>query len=114
MKQLLITITLFISLSTQAQNIEKKVNLGCSPKTGTNRILYKPEKSAIHSAYISEYKGGGSLGTSWSFMASKMITTPQGKFLYGDIYSPRGSKMNVKQNGYNGPVFVYYDDWDCQ
>jgi hypothetical protein len=47
-------------------------------------------------------------------MASKMITTPQGKFLYGDIYSPRGSKMNVKQNGYNGPVFVYYDDWDCQ
>ena len=114
MKLPMFIFTLFISLSTVAQTSEKIVDLGCSPKAGTNRILYKAEKNAIHPAYMESYKGGSYLGTSWSFVATKMITTPQGKFLYGDIYSPRGGKMNVIQNGYKGPVYVYYNDWDCQ
>ena len=46
-------------------------------------------------------------------MATKLITNQQGKFLYGDLYSPRGGKMNIKQNGFNGPIYVYYMEWDC-
>ena len=85
----------------------------CYPPNGTNRILDKPDTNSIHSAWIENYKGGSNLGTSWSFLGNKMIENSQGKFLFGDIYSPRGGILNIKENGYDGPVYVFYNDWDC-
>ncbi len=114
MKKLLFILGIFLSFTVMAQNIEKPVKLGCYPPNGTNRILNKPDTSAIHPAYVSNYKGGSFLGSSWSFVATKLIINKQGKFYYGDIYSPRGGKLNVKQNGYNGPVYVYAKDWVCE
>jgi hypothetical protein len=97
----------------ETSNNSLTYKFNCAPPNGTNRILDKPDTNAIHPAYIESYKGGSSLGTSWSFLGNKMIENSQGKFLYGDIYSPRGGQLNIKENGYNGPVYVYFKDWDC-
>ena len=114
MKKLLFILSFCLPFTLMAQNIEKPVKLGCYPPNGTNKILNKPDTSAIHPAYLSEYKGGGFLGSSWSFVATKVIVNKQGKFYYGDIYSPRGGKLNEKQGGYNGPVYVYAKDCVCK
>ena len=42
-----------------------------------------------------------------------MITIKQGKFLFGDFYSTKAVKLNIKQNGFSGPFYVYINDWKC-
>ena len=87
--------------------------LSCYPPNGTNKILFQADTNAIHPAWIENYKGGGYLGSGSSFEAIKIITNEQGTFLYGDFYSTRGGKLNIKENGYTGPVYVYFNDWSC-
>jgi hypothetical protein len=89
------------------------VKFSCYPPNGCSKIFNIPDTNSIHPAWISDYKAGSNFGSNWSFVATKLITNQQGKFLYGDLYSPRGGKMNIKQNGFNGPIYVYYKEWSC-
>lgn len=114
MKTFLFVACVFLSNLVFAQNSEIKREYNCYPKEGgANLILNKPDLKSIHPEYLSTYKAGGYLGESWTIIATKLITNSQGKFLYGDLYSPRGGKLNIKINGYDGPVYVPLSQWNC-
>ncbi len=54
------------------------------------------------------------LGTGCSFIGTSKITTKEGvTYLKGDVYSTRGGKLNVIQNGWDKPVYILYKEWDC-
>ena len=115
MKNLIFFVSIFLfSINTNSQNIQKPQHrISCSPISGARFILIKPDTNAIHPSWLENYVGGGTLGKSWSFEVKKIITNEKGVFLYGDVISPRGGKMNVSQNGYSGYVYTYQKEWQC-
>ena len=34
--------------------------------------------------------------------------------LKGDLISPRGGKMNIKENGLIGQFYVLFNEWQCE
>jgi hypothetical protein len=100
---------------------EKEINrdevpkyiLSCYPPNGTNLILMSPNKNDIHPAWIESYKAEGTLGSGWSFNAIKKVQNEQGVFLFGNIFTTRGSLFISSENGYSGMVYVPLDEWDC-
>jgi hypothetical protein len=78
-----------------------RVDLGGSPEKPTANIFSAPNRTSVHA----DYSSGGAVGTSWSFLANKKISTIQGTFLSGDLISPRGGKM------VNGPYYVLESEW---
>ncbi len=79
-----------------------KVNIGCSPRSNTSRILSSANPNDIHPSWRSE----SSIGTSWSFIANSVIKNGTATYLKGDLYSPRGGLINKN-------VFIIRDEWDC-
>jgi hypothetical protein len=76
----------------------------CSPKDNINSVF----------KVIGGDPWEKDLGTSWSFIGTQKIVTKDGvTYLKGDIYSPRGGKLNVIQNGWDKPVYILYKEWDC-
>jgi hypothetical protein len=113
MKYILIPILLLATNFAKGQITEKQLKLNCYPPNGTRIILDKPDMKAIHPAWKQSYEGGSQIGLGWSFISKRIISTKNGKFLFGDIYTSRGGKFNVSQNGFNGSVYVPYEQWEC-
>lgn len=82
--------------------MEENGNFYCSPLIYNPKVLSKPDSNSIHP----DWKDS-EVGTSWSIVATKKITNDNGIFLYGDLYSPRGGKME------NGPFYFIYTEWSC-
>jgi hypothetical protein len=106
MKQpvILILITL-VSLLAKGQTVENR-KLNCAPKS-TNNSVFKQ----IGTAKLEDFSNRG---TSWTFLSSQKITTKEGViYLKGDLISPRGGKLNVKENKWEKPLFILFKEWDC-
>jgi len=111
---LFVTITDIIAQQTAVvSNSVSYVKLNCYPPNGASKIFNAPDTNSIHPAWMSDYKGGSSFGSSWSFIATKLFSNTQGKFLLGDLYSSRGGKINIIQNGFKGQIYVLLKEWEC-
>ncbi len=82
--------------------IEEKGTYYCSPLIYNPKVLANPDSNSVHP----DWKGS-EVGTAWSIIVSKKITNNQGVFLYGDLYSPRGGKME------HSPFYFIYSEWSC-
>ncbi|PAX54870.1 hypothetical protein CK510_11830 [Brunnivagina elsteri CCALA 953] len=78
------------------------VNTGCAPRDNKSRILSSPKPNDIHP----NWRGDSYIGASWSFITKEIITNDTGKYLKGDLYSPRGGLINEN-------IFVIENEWDC-
>jgi len=87
----------------------KSIKFNCVARIGTNKIYSSPDTNSIHPSW----EKSEDFGLSWGFLATKLISNNQGEFLFGDIITPRGGIFNVKQNGFDGQVYVNLKDWDC-
>ncbi len=120
MRFIILSIFLFVPnakvIAQQTAGVSNSVSyvkLSCYPPNGSSKILSAPDTSSIHPAWMSNYNAGSGFGSSWTFIATKLISNKQGKFLLGDLYSPRGGKFNVIQNGYKGQIYVLLKEWEC-
>jgi hypothetical protein len=94
-----------ISLVSNGQKIEN-IKLGCTPKTVTNSVFKEIGSE--------KFENFSDLGTSWSFISTQKITAKNGDiYLKGDIYSPRGGKLNIIENKYDKPIYILKKEWHC-
>ena len=114
MKSKIFIISIFlVPFISNGQNIVKKIELNCYPPNGAKFILNEPNVNSIHPAWIENFKGKSFLGSGWGFISEKIVVTPKGEFLFGHVYTSRGGKFTVKENGYAGPVYVLKNEWTC-
>jgi hypothetical protein len=73
----------------------------CAPKSDSARILASPSPNDIHP----DWTGESRIGLSWSFVPEDGKLS--GKYLYGDLYSPKGSVVNAG-------VYILRNEWDCE
>jgi len=104
---LIFAIITFTKLSAQNNNVTFKLN--CYPLNGTSNIFTKAD---LKSKFFKDKESG--VGTSWSFLAYETVFNKEGVFLKGDLISPRGGKLNVKENGFVGQFYVLFNEWKCE
>ena len=77
--------------------------VACTPLTNTARILVTPNPNDIHP----DWRGENYVGTAWSVVSpGKAVVNDTGRYLKGDLYSPRGGRVNRS-------VFILVGEWDC-
>lgn len=109
-KKLLVTTIAIVTMSHLfAQKSSTSYKLNCAPKKGTSNIFTKAD---LKSKWFKDNES--SVGTSWTFFAYETVFNKDGVFLKGDLISPRGGKMNVKENGFEGQFYVLFKEWECE
>lgn len=73
----------------------------CAPKDNSARILASPSPNDIHP----DWTGESYVGLSWTFVPNSDDLS--GKYLLGDLYSPKGGVVNKG-------VYILARQWDCQ
>lgn len=76
---------------------EITVRLNLAPKESNPSVFSAPTFQSPHPDQFT-------VGSSWSFLASKKVTNDQGSFLFGNLISPRGGV--IRKN-----VWVLADEW---
>jgi len=76
-------------------------DVSCAPKSDTARILASPSPNDIHP----DWAGDSRVGLSWSFVPES--DNLSGKYLRGDLYSPKGSVVNEG-------IYILRREWDCE
>jgi len=76
-------------------------DVSCAPKSDAARILASPSPNDIHP----DWAGSSRIGLSWSFVPESDDLS--GKYLHGDLYSPKGSVVNEG-------VYILRREWDCE
>lgn len=74
----------------------------CNARDNTARILTSQSPNDIHP----DWKGESYVGTGMAFVVRKVVTTDVGRYLFGDLYSTRGSVINPN-------VYVIAKEWSC-
>ena len=77
--------------------------VSCVPKEVTSRILASANPNDSHP----DWRGESNIGTSWSLRPKRYVLATTGRYLVGDLISPRGNV--VTRN-----VFVIYKEWGCK
>jgi hypothetical protein len=77
--------------------------LQCSPRDNSARILSSPSPNDIHP----DWRGEAYLGTSWTFIAHGSAEDGTGKYLRGNLISPRGGLINAD-------IYILRKEWDCE
>jgi|688.fasta_scaffold236761_2 hypothetical protein len=97
---------LFITFKLQGQ-VVTKLKTNCSPVSNYNNVYKKIGGPT--------WDRNSNLGTGCSFIGTESIVSKDGRFyLKGDIYSTRGGKLNIKENGYDKEVYILTSQWYCQ
>jgi len=110
MKKLFITLIAIMAMTqSYSQKSASPYKLNCAPKKGTSNIFTNADTK---SKWFKDNES--SVGTSWTFFAYETVFNKDGVFLKGDLISPRGGKMNVKENGFIGQFYVLYNEWECE
>jgi hypothetical protein len=76
-------------------------DVSCAPKSNEARILASPSPNDIHP----DWAGSSKIGLSWSFVPESDDLS--GKYLHGDLYSPKGGVVNEG-------VYILRREWDCE
>lgn len=79
------------------------LGLQCHPKDNTARILASPTPNDVHP----DWAGESYVGMSWSFVVLGRAEDGTGKYLKGNLMSPRGGLVNAN-------VYILRREWDCQ
>ncbi|MCX6331707.1 MAG: hypothetical protein NTZ82_03635 [Bacteroidetes bacterium] len=110
MRKILFTIFAIFSIAhIFAQKNNGTYKLNCYPPKGTSNIFTQAD---LKSKWFKDKDSG--VGTSWTFFAYETVFNKDGVFLKGDLISPRGGKMNVKENGFTGQFYVLFNEWQCE
>ncbi|MER9868760.1 hypothetical protein NKJ35_16460 [Mesorhizobium sp. M0136] len=75
----------------------------CNARDNAARILASPSPNDIHR----DWQGESYVDTGMGFVVRKAVLTDIGRYLYGDLYSTRGSVINPKK------VYVIAKEWNC-
>ena len=98
-------IFLLVANISLGQKIENK-KFNCYPKS--------PPVSIFKQIGSVKWEDFSNIGTSWSFLGTQKITMADGKvYIKGDLLSPNGGKMNIKENEWNKPLYILKKEWDC-
>ena len=82
----------------------ESVNLSCSPKDSTARVLQSPAPNDTHP----DWTGESQLGTAWELRAHGRVKDDMGvRYLFGEIVSPRGGIISAR-------AFVIEKEWTCE
>lgn len=77
--------------------------LQCAPKDNSARILSSPSPNNIHP----DWRGDAYVGMSWTFEAYGSAEDGTGRYLRGNLISPRGGLANTD-------VYILRKEWDCE
>ncbi|MBB2674531.1 UNVERIFIED_ORG: hypothetical protein GGE44_004109 [Rhizobium esperanzae] len=75
----------------------------CYPKDNSARILSSPSPNDIHP----DWTGESYVGTSWTFVVQGSAEDGTGKYLKGNLMSPRGGLVNAN-------VYILRREWECE
>ena len=75
----------------------------CVPKEVTSRILASANPNDSHP----DWRGESNIGLSWSLRPKRYVHATTGRYLVGDLISPRGGVITRN-------VFVIYKEWVCK
>jgi hypothetical protein len=101
-KCILILAVLFsFNFAFSQSNTAVSVKLNCAPIEYNPKIFSEPNILSIHPDWRDS-----EVGESWSFISSRKIENDKGKFLYGDLYSPKGQLFTKG-------CFVLIEEWEC-
>jgi hypothetical protein len=95
------TVLLTFGYSFAQENTAVSIKLNCAPMEYNPKILNAPSVESIHPDWQD-----AEVGESWSFISSRKIENEKGKFLYGDLYSPKGQLFTKG-------CFVLLEEWEC-
>jgi hypothetical protein len=109
MKKILLFTLSIISLKAALGQNNSNYYLSCAPKKTTSNVFIKADLKTKWFKDNESY-----VGLSSSFIARETIFNKEGVFLKGDLISPRGGKLNVKENGVTGDFYVLFKEWDCE
>jgi len=77
--------------------------LQCTPNDNSARILASPSPNDIHA----DWSGEAYVGTSWTFVAHGSAEDGTGKYLRGNLISPRGGLVNAD-------IYILRKEWECE
>lgn len=75
----------------------------CYPKDNSARILSSASPNDIHPNWL----GDSYIGTSWTFVVHGKAEDGTGKYLRGNLMSPRGGLVNAD-------VYILRKEWNCK
>jgi len=75
----------------------------CYPKDNSARILSSPSPNDIHP----DWRGDSYVGTSWSFSVHGSAEDGTGRYLRGNLMSPRGGLVSPD-------VYILRKEWTCE
>lgn len=95
MRSLIIALVLLASPAVAAEV--------CAPIDNAARILQSPAPNDTHP----DWMGESYVGTGWTFEPASTLDEDTGRYLRGDLVSPRGAHVNEG-------AFVLAREWVCQ